>query len=148
MKVRSTLTVAVCLIVRRDGEILLLKRNNTGYQDGNYGLIAGHLDGNELATYAVVREAKEEAGITVQPEDLRLVHTSHRLATGISTERIELFFETTKWQGDIINAEPEKCDELSWHTIDSLPSNTIPLIRQVLTLTAATKGYSEYSKEP
>jgi 8-oxo-dGTP diphosphatase len=56
---------AVYLILRRDSQVLLLKRANTGYQDGKYSLIAGHLEGDELATEATAREAKEEAGISV-----------------------------------------------------------------------------------
>jgi 8-oxo-dGTP diphosphatase len=142
------LLAAVHLLLRRGDEILLLKRANTGYQDGNYGLIAGHLDGGELATHAVVREAKEEAGITVSPQDVRLVHTDHRLSTGVSPERIELCFEASKWQGEVTNTEPEKCDDLSWHNINNLPSNMIPLVRNVLAKIAESDNYSEYATEP
>lgn len=145
---RFRLLGAVYLVLRRGNEILLLKRANTGYQDGNYGLPSGHLDGNELATHAVAREAKEEAGITVQPEDVRLVHVDHKLNTGVSPERIELFFETSRWEGEITNAEPQKCDDLSWHDITNLPPNMIPMVRNVLTKIAAGEYYSEYPTEP
>jgi ADP-ribose pyrophosphatase YjhB (NUDIX family) len=144
---RFKLLSAVCLIVRRNDQMLLLRRANTGYQDGNYGLIAGHLDGNELATQAVAREAREEAGIIVRVSDLRLVHTVHRLDTGISPERIELYFETTVWQGEPANTEPEKCSEVSWHSITALPPDIIPLVRQVLRHVAAAEPYSEYQEE-
>lgn len=44
---RFKLILSVYLIFERDGKVLLLKRQNTGYEDGNYGLVAGHADGNE-----------------------------------------------------------------------------------------------------
>jgi len=143
----AKILAAVCLVLRRGDEVLLLKRSNTGYQDGKYGLISGHLNGNELATHAVAREALEEAGIIIKPEDLRLVHTDHRLDTGVSPERIELFFEASKWQGEPKNAEPEKCSELSWHAIINLPQNTIPLVKNVLSKISAGVRYSEYAEE-
>ena len=78
-KDRFKLIPAVYLLLRDKDRVLLLRRANTGYQDGTYSLIAGHLDGDELGTGGVIREAKEEAGITVLAKNLKLVHTAHRL---------------------------------------------------------------------
>ena len=134
--------------MRRGEEVLLLQRKNTGYQDGNYGLPAGHMDGNELATHAAVREAKEEVGVVINPSDLYLVHTTHRLDTGISSERLELYFETEKWEGEPENMEPNKCENIAWCPVTQLPSNTIPLLRRVIRLSNDGVSYSEYSEEP
>lgn len=145
---RFKLKAAVYVLMRRGEEVLLLQRKNTGYQDGNYGLPAGHMDGNELATHAAAREAKEEVGITVDPGDLHLVHTTHRLDTGISSERLELYFETQRWNGEPENMEPDKCDNTAWYPIAELPPNTIPLLRHVIQLSSKGIHYSEYSEEP
>lgn len=142
------LKVAVYVLLRRDDEILLAKRANTGYQDGNYGLPAGHLNGNELATSGVIREAKEEIDVDIDVNDLKLVHVTHKLDTGISSERVELIFECRKWQGEPRNAEPHKCDEVAWFAMSSLPANMIPLVRRVVELSDKGIVYSEYPFEP
>jgi 8-oxo-dGTP diphosphatase len=146
---RFKLIAAVYLVLRRGSEVLLLQRANTGYQDGKYGLVAGHLDGNELAPIGMAREAKEEAGITIDPKDLKLVHTAHRLTRNqVGQERIDLFFEAIKWQGEITNMEPEKCDDLSWHDLNDLPENIIPFVGLVLADIAKGVAYSGYVTEP
>lgn len=140
---------AVYLVLRRDNEVLLLQRANTGYQDGNYSVVAGHLDGDEVATQGLIREAKEEAGISVKPEDIKLVHTAHRLSRNQNNqERLDLFFEVRNWQGEVTNMEPHKCDDLAWYPLDNLPNNMIPFVKRVLQDIAAGVYYSEYVTEP
>lgn len=80
---------AVHLLLIRDGKILLLRRMNTGFYDGSYSVIAGHLDGGETATSAMIREAKEESGITINSKSLKMVHVMHRKS---SEERVDFFF--------------------------------------------------------
>ncbi len=102
---------AVYLFLEQDDKILLLKRANTGYMDGWYGVPAGHHDGGESIKEAMCREAREEAGITVKPEDLIFVHVMHRLAN--DGERIDFYFKTKSYTGEITNMEPERCSELA-----------------------------------
>lgn len=146
---RFKLIPAVYLLLRRDNHILLSRRANTGYQDGKYSVIAGHMEGDELATSGVVREAKEEAGIIINPDHLALVHTCHRLTRNqAGQERLDLFFEAREWQGEIINAEPGKCDDLSWFPVNNLPDNMLPLVRNVVVDVEQGINFSEYTEEP
>ena len=55
--------VAVYLLLLREEQVLLRQRHNTGYEDGSYSAIAGHVEPDERITHALVREAAEEAGI-------------------------------------------------------------------------------------
>jgi ADP-ribose pyrophosphatase YjhB (NUDIX family) len=120
---------AVYLILKKDGKILMAKRKNTGYQDGNYSLVSGHIDGGESATQALIREVKEEAGIKLKTKDLKVVYILHRLG---GREYIDIYFQAENWEGKIKNMEPEKCEELKWFPEDSLPQNTVPEVRLVL----------------
>lgn len=129
MKRRFAAPVAVHLFLIRDRQVLLLRRFNTGYEDGNYSVIAGHLDGGEEVKSAAIREAREEAGIAINAADLSVVGVMHRRSTD---ERIDFFLVATNWSGELINAEPEKCDELVWCDLDTLPGNVIPYIRRAL----------------
>jgi len=135
------------LILIKDGKILLMRRCNTGYMDGKYGLPAGHVEEGESYTQCCVREAKEEIGIVVAPESLKFAHIMHRFS-GKEWEqlgyRIDAFFTSENWQDEIRNMEPNKCDDLSWFDLNSLPDNIIPYIRQALEYIKDKKFYSEF----
>lgn len=130
------------LILMRDNKILLLRRFNTGYEDGNYSVVAGHLDGNETFIRAMVREAKEEAGIDIKPDDLEIVHVMHRKAP--NEERIDFFIKANRWEGEPKIMEPHKCDDLSWFELDNLPNNIIPYVKQAIDNIKDKRFYSEH----
>lgn len=128
-KERFTMPVAVHLFLIKGTELLLLRRYNTGYEDGKYSVPAGHLDGNEEVITGAIREAKEECGIDIEPTDLQVAGVMHRRG---NEERIDFFLVTSRWSGEIINNEPEKCDELRWVDTEQLPDTTIPYVRQAI----------------
>ncbi len=119
--------VAVHLFLTRHNgqEVLLLRRANTGYEDGRYSVIAGHLDGDETVVTAAVREAVEEIGVRMSEDEITVVGVMHRRA---EDERIDFFVTASTWHGAVHNAEPDKCDELRWSRVDDLPENIIPYI--------------------
>ncbi len=116
------------LIPLRGNKILLLRRSNTGYEDGNYSVIAGHLDGNETFRQAMVREAREEAGIDLKLGGLEVVHVMHRKVPN-GDERIDFFIRANKWRGEPTIMEPQKCDDLRWFELNRLPHNVIPYVK-------------------
>ena len=138
---RFKIIAEVYLLFRRGDEILLSRRANTGYRDGDYGLVSGHVDGGEPLAVAASREALEEAGVRIDPSDLTLRTVMHRRR---EDERIGFFFEPARWSGEIVNAEPHKCDDLGWFALDALPANTIGYVREALRCAAAGVPYAAY----
>ncbi len=128
-KQRFRLIPEVYLLLIRDDKILLLRRNNTGYEDGKFSLIAGHAEESEPLRQAMVREAFEESGIRLDPEKLILRVVLHRKT---DREQVGFFFEATEWNGEPRNMEPEKCSELRWFPLDQLPHDVIPYIARAV----------------
>ncbi len=132
--------VNVYLILKHEDRILLSLRQNTGYHDDYWSFPAGHVEKGESATAGMVREAKEEIGIEILPEDLKPVHVMHCKTNRLN---VDIFFECVKWLGEIKNCEPHKCGGLEFFHPDALPS---PFVEgNALALQGAKNGqfYSE-----
>jgi 8-oxo-dGTP pyrophosphatase MutT (NUDIX family) len=126
---RARFPVTVHLFFIRENKILLARRSNTGYRDGEYSVPAGHLDGDETVRAAAAREAEEEVGVRIKAGDIRFSSVMHRIE---GDERVDFFVQVQRWDGEIVNAEPDKCDDLRWVDFDSLPDNTIPYVRRAI----------------
>lgn len=126
---RPRFPIAVHLFFLCQEQILLLRRHNTGYQDGKFSVVAGHLNGGETVTQAAIREAMEEVGVALRPEDLQVVGTMHRKS---DDERVDFFIAVHGWSGELANCEPDKCSELIWFPMTTLPPDTIPYVRKAI----------------
>jgi len=127
---RARFPVTVHLFFFRENQILLLRRFNTGFRDGEYSVPAGHLDGGETVLQAAIREGKEEVGVDIEEIDMTFSSVLHRIE---DEERVDFFVQIHQWQGEPFNAEPDKCDDLRWVDITALPANIIPYVNQALT---------------
>lgn len=129
---RAKFPVTVHLWFFRAHQVLLLRRFNTGYADGQYSVPAGHLDGGETVMAAAAREAEEEVGIKLEASNMAFSTVLHRMEQDREDERVDFFVHVLQWEGEPFNAEPDKCDELRWTNVHELPPNTIPYIRKAL----------------
>jgi len=136
---------AYLIVLNEKNEVLLMRRRGTGYMDGYYGFPSGHFDGDEEARVAVLREACEETGITVEIDDLEEMNVMHRKTKekGVN-ERVDFFFVTRKWEGEPEIMELDKCDHLAWFSIDDLPDKMIPYSRVALCYCLRGIPYSGY----
>jgi len=121
----------VLLVLIKNEQVLIYRRANTGYFDGYYSLVAGHLEYNETFKDGIIREAKEEAGIILNPDDLKIVHLTHRF-NGIDRVYFSTYIKSEKWSGEIRNEEPDKCDDLQWFDLNNLPKKIVPAIKFAL----------------
>jgi ADP-ribose pyrophosphatase YjhB (NUDIX family) len=144
-------TPAVHLVLRRERDVLLLRRFNTGYEDGNYSLPAGHLDGAETVSAAMIREAAEELRVVITPADLRMAHVMHRNVAAPDAEpeeRVDFFLAARRWQGTPVVGEPDKCDEVAWFAVTALPGNVVPYVRSALECCQRGVSFSEFGWPP
>lgn len=126
---RNKVIPAVYIFFRKNNQILLLRRENSGYMDGFYSLVAGHVEENELPTQCCIREALEEANIKIKISDLKFVLIVHRT---LKTDRVDYFFECKKWSGIIKINEPNKCSDLRWFDLNNLPDKVMPYLLKVI----------------
>ena len=143
MSIRHFAVPASYLILRRGNEILLGRRQGTGYYCGWYDVPSGHVEPHEMPINAMIREAKEEIGIDLDRTDLRLVHTMYRTATDATGDRADYFFTATKWKGEPSIAEPHKCDDQRWFAVDALPENLMHHIKDAILAIERREVYSE-----
>lgn len=113
------------LIIKKD-KVLLMKRSK-GQMKDYYALIAGRVDDFETPSVAMIREAKEEAGIDINSDDLKFLSVFHRPKAdykGGQNDIVEFIFQTQSWSGDITNMEPDLCDEIDFYDMNNLPEKT------------------------
>ncbi|MGB4942914.1 MAG: NUDIX domain-containing protein [Candidatus Moraniibacteriota bacterium] len=126
-----TAILASYAILKQDNKVLFARRQDSGYCDGQWGLPAGHIEAGESFVSGLMREMREELGVGLIPENIRLVHVNHRKAEDAS-ERVNAFFLIEKWSGEVKNREPEKTSELGWYSLEDLPEPIILYVRDIL----------------
>ena len=119
---RFKIPVGNFIILRQGDNVLLQLRKNCAFS-GYWGFVGGHLDGNEKIISGAIREAKEEVGIDIRPEDLVLKTICH---SNKGSEYLLFYFECCKWSGNIENKEPDKCECLQWYPWDNIPTHIYP----------------------
>ena len=117
---------AVHMIIVEDGKILLQKRKGSKLWPGYYALPAGHIDEGENQFDALVREAKEELDIEINPDKILksyvVLRRNYFEIDGKQLEPyIDYYFEIHDYDGVAKIVEEDKCDELLWASVDDLP---------------------------
>jgi 8-oxo-dGTP diphosphatase len=122
---------SVFAAIIKDGKVLLLRRQNTGWLDGYYDLPAGHLEDKEKLKDGAARELEEEAGIKVVAKDLKLFHI-HQNHHKPDAPHYGFMFLVRKWNGQPKLMEPEKSDDIRFFGLDNLPEKITPYVKEAL----------------
>jgi 8-oxo-dGTP pyrophosphatase MutT (NUDIX family) len=109
-------------------EVLLHLRQNTGYMDGYWATIAGHVEAGESVLAAAVREAAEEVGVAIAEADLVPLTVMQRTQNNgdPTEERVDFFFTCRSWTGEPRRVEADKSAELDWFPLSDLPLPVVP----------------------
>ena len=118
----------LCLIT--DGDSILLQ-NRTKNDWQGYTLPGGHVEPGESFVDAVIREMKEETGLTIL--DPRLVGVKQfPLENG---RYVVLLFKATRWSGDLISSEEGQMEGIEYSelstvkTVDDLDSKNFSITK-------------------
>ena len=121
--------IGVFLLLMENNNIYLQLRKNCSFA-GMYGAIGGHVDGGETIANAIIREAKEEVGIDINPQDLQMATMCHSNAGG--KEYLQFFYICKVWSGKLTNMEIDKCERIDLFDITALPDNIVPYLATAL----------------
>lgn len=136
------LIFAVRLILEEDGKMLFLRQ--TQKNGGRFSLIGGNVEENEFAREALAREAQEEAGIHVAPNDLQLVHVLHRHKLKKDETLLVLYFKAQRFRGEPESLEPKKFKDVKWLPVQNLPEEVSKATRHVIQGIRQGEIYSEF----
>lgn len=124
----TMLVAAVVVHDRAGGRVVLLQRGEKAkFGRGLWDLPVGKRDPGEPVTATAVRELREETGLVVRAEALRLVHVVHG-AWGVESPDgfLTVVFAAHEWEGEPENREPGKHARVCWTRVDALPEAFVP----------------------
>ena len=125
------------------GRILLgLRHPDSSFGANEWHFLAGHCE-REAAIRCLIREAKEEAGLLVDPGSVELVHVVHHIDSPTARPRMGLVFRAHSWSGIPDILEPDRCVEWRWWNPKDLPGAVVPYTRQAIEGIVAGRLYSE-----
>ena len=130
-------TLLVAAVIVHDetaGRVLLLQRGaGSKFAPLHWDLPSGKADKGESVTAAAARELKEETGLAVDPASLRIAGIIHG-AWGVEAPNgfLTVIFAARSWQGEPVNAEPRKHDQVAWFPVEQVPADLVPDRREAL----------------
>jgi 8-oxo-dGTP diphosphatase len=143
--------VDVFLILADDrGRLLLGLRAPQLWAGGQWNLVSGKADEGEDVLTAVCREAAEEAGLRLTPDDVEAAAVVHYRYQN-DRPRVGFGFRVrydAGRHGPVVNAEPHKCDALGWFAPDELPYPLEPYNRAVLDAAAGDRPFVAVGWQP
>jgi len=144
MKERLLSRLSTYLLMVKDEKLLLSRRINSGFADELLSLPAGHIEAGESIKSAMIREAFEETGAIINPEDLEFVHVVYHHSDPLY---VDFYWLCTKWTGEIFNKEPNKCSDLSFYSLSELPGEEIaPNVLSALEIMSQGDVFSEFDE--
>ncbi len=99
---------AVCCYCFSDGKILLLKRQSSKYQGLHWGPPAGKVNSNEPITDAIIREIREETGLSINQIKIKYI-TCYYVRQSKMNYNYHVFITQVESKPQIILSTSEHC---------------------------------------
>ncbi|MEU9059105.1 NUDIX domain-containing protein [Streptomyces sp. NPDC048430] len=128
---------------RPDGTVLLgLRHPDSAFAPSTWHALAGHCE-QENAITCLIREAREEAGLHIERQDVELVHVVDHIDKAGDRPRMGLFFRARVWSGEPELREPDKCTQWKFWNPAALPDVLVPYTRVAIEKIQNGELYSE-----
>lgn len=113
------------------GEFLLMKRGkNVSTEPGRWALPGGKIDFGETMREVVIRELKEELGVVVAITDQ--LPSYDYIVPEENQHWLTNIFQVRIISGIPSVQEEEKCSEIGWFTLNTLPSPIAKMSQQAI----------------
>ena len=117
----------VIYIFNKDlSKVLLLKRNGEKRKKGGaeWGNVGGRVELGELLLDACLREAKEEIGVQLDSQQLRLIEIKETPYLSEIFHALHFFYATTLNETEKITLN-EESEDYQWFELKNLPDGTL-----------------------
>ena len=105
--------VVLAFIQNSKGEFLIQKRSLK--KDGKYGSTGGHAKTGENSITAMITEIKEELGITVNSQDLKLIYSGREDNTQVF---FDIYYLNKDFEISDLTLQEDEVESVSWLSID------------------------------
>jgi 8-oxo-dGTP diphosphatase len=107
------------LFVRPDGKVLLgLRAPSKSVWPGHWDTIGGHVEAGESLEEALIRETREETGVTLTR--FRLIATVRERQPELYGDALHHVYAVTAWQGGEPSNTCDEHSELKWFSVSEM----------------------------
>jgi 8-oxo-dGTP diphosphatase len=107
------------LFVRPDGKVLLgLRAPSKNVWPGHWDTIGGHVEAGESLEEALIRETREETGVTLTR--FRLIATVRERQPELYGDALHHVYAVTAWQGGEPSNTCDEHSELKWFSVSEM----------------------------
>lgn len=113
---------------------------------GYWHVPTGKIEDGEFPKQAIIREAFEEVGLTINPKLGTVIAAKIKSFKNpeLTWRDINLFYAVKDPQDELINKEPRLHDAMDWFDMDNLPNPIIPVVKFGIEQYQRSELYGEF----
>ena len=123
MSDEKVVKVGLGLYILNEKHQILLGLRKSAHGNGTWCPPGGHMEYGESFEEGAVREAREETGLVIAPQDVVLAAVTNDFFEESGKHYVTLNMITHCFSGEPKIMEPDKCAEWRWFDENNLPAN-------------------------